>query len=40
MQGWRYLEAADAPADLPRATTTPGELPPEMLAELRHLGLA
>ena len=37
-QGWRYLEAADAPADLPKGVK--GNLPPpEMAAELRALGL-
>ena len=40
MQGWRYLEAADAAADLPRSGDSATELPAEMLAELRHLGLA
>lgn len=37
-QGWRYLEGEDAPADL-----TPGanadDMPPELIAELRALGL-
>ena len=37
-QGWRYLEAADAPADLdPQAAG--GDIPPELVAELRALGL-
>ena len=37
-QGWRYLKADDAPADLTRGDD--GELPPdEMLKELRSLGL-
>lgn len=39
-QGWRYFEAKDAPPDL---TDLSGEvdpaMPPEMLAELRELGL-
>lgn len=45
-QGWRYLEAADAPPDLPnqeqalRQLADEAELPTEMLAELRSLGLA
>jgi hypothetical protein len=44
MQGWRYLEAveaADAPADRPcgRAGDEIGGMPPEMVAELRALGL-
>ncbi len=40
-QGWRYLEAEDAPGDL--RVFDPGEAealpPPQMLAELRALGL-
>lgn len=38
MQGWRYLEALDAPADRPGGL---GEAapPPAMAAELRELGL-
>lgn len=37
-QGWRYLEASDAPPDLEPAAL--GEVPPaEMLEELRALGL-
>lgn len=38
-QGWRYLEAAKAPQDL--LTEGPGaeDLPPEMQAELRSLGI-
>jgi hypothetical protein len=41
MQGWRYLEAADAPADGPggRAADELAGMPPEMVAELRALGL-
>jgi len=36
-QGWRYLEDADAPSDLPRrAAKGP---PPELSAELAELGL-
>ncbi len=39
-QGWRYFEAKDAPPDL---TELSGEvdpaMPPELLAELRELGL-
>ena len=36
-QGWRYLEIADAPADL----TDPVDesMPPELFAELRELGV-
>jgi len=36
-QGWRYLEAADAPADL--AGSAHDEMPDEMVRELRSLGL-
>jgi hypothetical protein len=39
-QGWRYLEAADAPADLPNGAVDESEdMPPEMRRELRALGL-
>lgn len=38
-QGWRYLEPEDAPRDLARGETAGEDLPPEMLAELRDLGL-
>ncbi|MET1028300.1 MAG: DUF1489 domain-containing protein [Dongiaceae bacterium] len=44
-QGWRYLESADAPPDLPdqaaalRQASVEAELPTEMLIELRSLGL-
>lgn len=44
-QGWRYLEADDAPPDLPnqRVALTEAiaqsDIPPKMLAELRSLGL-
>lgn len=39
-QGWRYFEQKDAPPDLTEASgdIDPG-MPPEMLAELRELGL-
>ncbi len=37
MQGWRYLEAADAPPD--RETYASPHLPPDMEQELRELGL-
>lgn len=37
-QGWRYLEAADAPADLD-GIGGGAELPPEMLADLAKLDL-
>ena len=40
-QGWRYLTAADAPADLPAGGTAHGEhdLPPGLRRELQALGL-
>ncbi|MGM0562261.1 MAG: DUF1489 family protein [Pseudomonadota bacterium] len=38
-QGWRYLTAAQAPADLGESGDSLAEAPPEMLAELRELGL-
>lgn len=38
-QGWRYLEHADAPADADGQGGFEEEPPPEMLAELRELGL-
>ncbi|MCX7685127.1 MAG: DUF1489 domain-containing protein [Acetobacteraceae bacterium] len=37
-QGWRYLEAAEAPPDAEGAASAPG-LPPRLLRELRALGL-
>jgi len=37
-QGWRYLEGADAPADLVSGDGA-GELPPELVGELSALGL-
>jgi len=37
-QGWRYLEAEDAPPDLPKGTAT-GKIPPRMRKELGELGL-
>ena|SRR5437868_12988403 len=36
-QGWRYLTPADAPPDLSRGDTS--DMPPEMAAELKRLGL-
>lgn len=38
-QGWRYLEAKDAPVDLPMAAYGDEAMPPELVAELRELGL-
>lgn len=37
-QGWRYLKAAEAPADLGAASAAPA-LPDELRRELRSLGL-
>ena len=36
-QGWRYLIPGDAPPDLSRGDTS--DMPPEMAAELKRLGL-
>ncbi len=38
-QGWRYLEAKDAPQDLGEQPQGAEELPEHMQAELRELGL-
>ncbi len=38
-QGWRYLPADEAPADLPRARAGDDTLPPELDAALAELGL-
>ena len=38
-QGWRYLEAGDAPLDLPMTGEGDEAMPPELVAELRELGL-
>lgn len=38
-QGWRYLAAEDAPPDLDKAAPGAGDMPHEMAAELRALGL-
>lgn len=38
-QGWRYLEADDAPPDLPMGDTPEDAMPAEMAEELRDLGL-
>jgi hypothetical protein len=37
-QGWRYLEAADAPPDMPKSTKAEG-MPEKMRRELAELGL-
>lgn len=37
-QGWRYLSTDDAPVDLDQETDT-GDMPPELVSELRSLGL-
>ena len=37
-QGWRYLDPGDAPPDLESAGAE-AEMPPEMLRELKELGL-
>src|SRR5581483_11533557 len=38
-QGWRYLDPADAPADLDERAVKGDALPPHLAAELRALGL-
>jgi len=38
-QGWRYLQARDAPPDLAAAGEGAARMPAEMLEELRALGL-
>jgi hypothetical protein len=38
-QGWRYLEAKDAPRDLSRAAPGAALMPEQMRRELRELGL-
>ncbi len=38
-QGWRYLRPEDAPVDLAAAARAGEGMPPEMVAELRQLGL-
>lgn len=38
-QGWRYLDSADAPADLGRAGKDAAAMPPQMRRELAELGL-
>jgi hypothetical protein len=38
MQGWRYLEPKDAPRDLRKGDQL-GDMPPQLIAELRALGI-
>ncbi len=38
-QGWRYLEAKDAPRDLSRVAPGAAKMPEQMRRELRELGL-
>ena len=38
-QGWRYLEAKDAPVDIPVSADTGDAIQTELAAELRELGL-
>ncbi|MEM9845996.1 MAG: DUF1489 domain-containing protein [Pseudomonadota bacterium] len=38
-QGWRYLQPADAPADLPRQRTNEDRLPAELNAALADIGV-
>jgi hypothetical protein len=38
-QGWRYLEAKEAPRDLSRAAPGASKMPEQMRRELRDLGL-
>ena len=38
-QGWRYLDATDAPADLARGNTDLAKLPPKMRRDLAELCL-
>lgn len=39
IQGWRYLESADVPADLTGKAAQADEMPPEMMMRLKELGL-
>jgi hypothetical protein len=39
LQGWRYLENSGAPIDLDAGDEMTGDMPAEMVAELRTLGL-
>jgi hypothetical protein len=39
IQGWRYMEAEAVPADLTGRAARADEMPPEMMMQLRELGL-
>ncbi len=39
IQGWRYMEADNAPLDLPAKAKRGDDMPPEMMMKLRELGL-
>lgn len=39
IQGWRYMEADVVPADLTGKAAKADEMPPEMMMQLRELGL-
>ena len=39
IQGWRYIEAENAPADLTGKAAQADEMPPEMMMQLKELGL-
>jgi hypothetical protein len=38
-QGWRYMEAKDAPRDIPKARKQDATIPPEMARALADIGL-
>ncbi|MBL3571618.1 lysophospholipase [Rhodovulum sulfidophilum] len=38
-QGWRYLEAGDAPRDLPATRPDEDDLPPQLMAALAEIGV-
>lgn len=39
VRGWRYLRDEDAPPDLPAVEVADVDMPPEMQAELKEMGL-